>query len=191
MASAENLGTLLADAARRFSARPRLPMLSYAEFLDAAHAVRERPRACRATRGRAGACAHLQPAADLAAYARRVARGRRRRAGASQLARRRGGAMAAKTRARFEWDAALRKIGSEPPPAAPVLQAPRWSSSPPALRACRKARCSRIARSPASSPRSRACSALPKASGRCSSSTSPSASASGSRLLTLLHGGCC
>ena len=41
MASAENLGTLLADAARRFSPRRAFPSLSYAEFLDCAHAVRD------------------------------------------------------------------------------------------------------------------------------------------------------
>src|SRR3954452_16627177 len=68
MASAENLGTLLANAARRFSARPAFPSLSYAEFLDSAHAVRD---VLTSAALRPGEPVHVrvsnQPA-DLAAY---------------------------------------------------------------------------------------------------------------------------
>src|SRR4051812_9846497 len=122
MASAENLGTLLADAARRFSACRAFPSLSYAEFLEAAHDVRD---VLSHAALRAGEPVHVrvsnQPA-DLAAYlgvwlAGGVVVPVHRSSPDAAVAQ-----IAAKTRARFEWDAALRAIGSEPPPGRTVLQ---------------------------------------------------------------------
>ena len=121
MASAENLGTLLANAARRFSARPAFPSLSYADFLDCAHAVRE-ALACAALR--LGEPVHVrvsnQPV-DLAAYvgvwlAGGVVVPVHRTSPHAAV-----GQMAAKTRARFEWDVTLREIGQAPPPERSVL----------------------------------------------------------------------
>src|SRR3954470_8011175 len=122
MASAENLGALLADAARRVSSRRAFPSLSYAAVLDAAQPVRSVPT--DAALG-AGEPVHVrvsnQPA-DLAAYlgvwlAGGVVVPVHRSSPEAAVAQ-----MAAKTRARFEWDAALRAIGSEPPPGRTVLQ---------------------------------------------------------------------
>src|SRR4051794_17208110 len=118
---AENLGTLLANAARRFSARPAFPSLSYADFLDAAHAVRDvLTRAAL----RPGEPVHVRVSnrpVELAAYigtwlAGGVVVPVHRTSPEAAVAR-----MAAKTRARFEWDVTLREIGHAPPPERSLL----------------------------------------------------------------------
>src|SRR3954470_13348419 len=105
---AENLGTLLANAARRFSARPAFPSLSYADFLDSAHAVRDvLTRAAL----RPGEPVHVRvstPPVDRAAYigiwlAGGVVVPVHRTSPQAAVAHR-----AAKARARFEWDVTLR-----------------------------------------------------------------------------------
>ena len=121
MASPEDLGTLLATAARRFPARTALASFSYAEFLDAAHAVRY--TLARAAL-RPGEPVHVrvsnQPG-DLVAYvgvwlAGGVVVPVHRTSPDAAVAH-----MAAKTRARFEWDGALREIGQAPPPERSLL----------------------------------------------------------------------
>jgi len=121
MVSAENLGTLLANAARRFSARPAFPSLSYADFLDAAHAVRDvLTRAAL----RPGEPVHVRVSnrpVELAAYigtwlAGGVVVPVHRTSPEAAVAQ-----MAAKTRARFEWDVTLREIGHAPPPERSLL----------------------------------------------------------------------
>src|SRR5947208_14240861 len=121
MASAENLGRLLANAACRFSARPAFPSLSYAEFLDSAHAVRD---VLTSAALRPGEPVHVrvsnQPA-DLAAYigtwlAGGVVVPVHRTSPQAVIAH-----MAAKAPARFEWDVTLREIGHAPPPERSLL----------------------------------------------------------------------
>jgi len=121
MASAEDLGTLLASAARRFSARPAFASVRYAEFLDAAHAVRD---ALLRADLRPGEPVHVrvsnQPG-DLVAYvgvwlAGGVVVPVQRASPDAAVTH-----MATKTRARFEWDAVLRQIAQVRPPERPVL----------------------------------------------------------------------
>jgi long-chain acyl-CoA synthetase len=111
----KNLGASLAEAATKFAARPAMTGMSYAEFLHAAHAV-------RATLSSAGLAAnepvHVrvsnQPL-DLAAYvgvwlAGGVVVPIHRSSPEASIA-----PMAAKTRARFEWDGTLKQRGDAPP----------------------------------------------------------------------------
>ena len=121
MAPPENLGTLLANAASRFSARAAFPSLHYAEFLDSAHAVRD---VLARAELRPNEPVHVrvsnQPG-DLAAYvgvwlAGGVVVPVHRSSPDAAIAQ-----MAAKTRARLEWDAALREIGPAAPPERAVL----------------------------------------------------------------------
>ena len=121
MAPAEKLGTLLANAAGRFSARAAFPALRYAEFLDSAHAVRD---VLARAELRPNEPVHVrvsnQPG-DLAAYvgvwlAGGVVVPVHRSSPDAAIAQ-----MAAKTRARLEWDAALREIGPAAPPERAVL----------------------------------------------------------------------
>src|SRR3954470_17661279 len=121
MASAENLGTLLAEAARRFSTHLAFPSLSYAQFLEAALLVRY---ALARAELHAHEPVHVrvsnQPL-DLAAYlgvwlAGGVVVPVPRSSPNAAVAQ-----MAAKTCARFEWDVTLREIGREPPPERSVL----------------------------------------------------------------------
>jgi len=116
-----NLGTLLAEAAQRFAAREAFPGISYRKFLSDAHRVRD-------TLSRAGLAAnepvHVrisnQPL-DLAAYvgvwlAGGVVVPVHRLSPEGAVAQ-----VAAKTRARFEFDSKLRVLRDEPPPSPPIL----------------------------------------------------------------------
>ena len=117
-----NLGTLLAEAAQRFAAREASPGLSYAKFLGEARAVRD-------ALAKAGLAAnepvHVrisnQPL-DLAAYAGVWLAGGvvvpvHRTSPEGAVAH-----VAAKTRARFEYDSRLRTISEEKPPPRPILE---------------------------------------------------------------------
>jgi len=121
MASAENLGTLLAEAARRFSTHLAFPSLSYAQFLEAALLVRD---ALVRSELHEHEPVHVrvsnQPL-DLAAYlgvwlAGGVVVPVPRSSPDAAVAQ-----IAGKTRARFEWDVRLREIGRAPPPERAVL----------------------------------------------------------------------
>ena len=121
MAPSENLGRLLADAARRFSARPAIEGLRFAEFLDAAQAVHD-----ALARSRLGAHepVHVrvsnQPR-DFAAYlgvwlAGGVVVPVHRTTPEAAVAQ-----VLAKTRARFAWDGSLHRLADAPPPQRAIL----------------------------------------------------------------------
>jgi long-chain acyl-CoA synthetase len=118
----QSLGSLLSDAAQRYSTLPAVAHLSFAALLDAAHSV-------RGALQRAGLAVHEpvhvrvsnQPL-DFAAYLGVWLAGgvvvpvhRSAPEGAAAHVR-------AKTRARFEWDEALNRLAAEAPPARPMLE---------------------------------------------------------------------
>ena len=118
----ENLGTLLAVAAERFSARPAIEGMRFSELLETAHQVRS---ALAAAGLRADEPVHVRVSnhpGDFAAYLGvwlaggvvvPVHRSTPQGAAAPVLA---------KTRARFEWDRALKQHGQDAPPSRPILQ---------------------------------------------------------------------
>ena len=116
-----NLGTLLADAAARFSAREAMPGLRFADFLASSLAVKE---SLERARLRLHEPVHVrvsnQPL-DFAAYLGVWLAGgvvvpvhRASPPGALEH-------VLGKTRARFEWDARLNPLADQPPPARPML----------------------------------------------------------------------
>jgi long-chain acyl-CoA synthetase len=118
----ENLGQLLADAARRFSAHQAMDGMRFADLQDAAHAVRD---ALARAAIRAHEPVHVrvsnQPL-DLAAYlgvwlAGGVVVPVHRTTPDAAVAQ-----VSTKTRARFEWDRSLKHNEDKPPPARPILE---------------------------------------------------------------------
>ena len=118
----ENLGTLLADATRRFAAREAMEGMRFAELLDAAQAIRTAlAEASLAAHEPVHVRVSNQPL-DLAAYlgvwlAGGVVVPVHRAAPDGAIAQ-----VWAKTRARFEWDASLKRLADEPPPQRPILE---------------------------------------------------------------------
>jgi long-chain acyl-CoA synthetase len=118
----ENLGTLLADAARRFAAREATGGMRFAELLDAAQAIHgELAKVALAPHEPVHVRVSNQPP-DLAAYlgvwlAGGVVVPVHRTAPNGAVAQ-----VSAKTRARFEWDGSLTRLAEEPPPRRPMLE---------------------------------------------------------------------
>ena len=186
LATRLNLGTLLAEAAQRFAAREAFPGMRFGDFLAAARSVRD-------ALSRAGLAAnepvHVrisnQPL-DLAAYAGVWLAGGvvvpvHRSSPAGSVAH-----VVSKTRARFEWDRSLKILSDAPPPGAPHprrRRAHRLHFGLVRHAEGRGALPSRVHRQARGDPEPARHSGKTRArpTARCSSSTSPSASASGSR----------
>ena len=119
---ARNLATLLGEAARRFAGRAAMPGMRFAELLACAHSVRESLEKAHLLADEPVHVRVSNQPLDLAAFLGVWLAGgvvvpvhRASPAGATAQ-------VLAKTRARFEWDASLRTVAEERPPARPILE---------------------------------------------------------------------
>lgn len=117
-----SLGAALADAAARFTGRPAMPDMRYADVMDAAHLIRQELAKAKLQPNEPVHVRVSNQPLDLAAYvgvwlAGGVVVPIHRSSPDAAVAH-----MATKTRARFEWDAKLRQRGAEPPALCAVLE---------------------------------------------------------------------
>lgn len=122
MAAGEHLGTMLAEAAARFSSRPAMTGFAYAAFLDSAQAVRASLATAKLQPGEPVHVRVSNRPQDLVAYlgvwlAGGVVVPVHRASPPGAVAQ-----VLAKTRARFEWDQGLRKLADAPPKDREILQ---------------------------------------------------------------------
>jgi long-chain acyl-CoA synthetase len=117
----ENLGTLLADAARRCAARPAIGDMTYDRLLAAAESICSALVEAGVVRGEPVHVRISNQPLELAAYlgvwlAGAVVVPVHRSSPEAAVAQ-----LLAKTRARFEWDGSLRRLSDARPPARPIL----------------------------------------------------------------------